>query len=216
MAIWSKKFDDQINTDIPLSTPLDELNLLVIDTETTGFAVGKDDRLIEVGAVPVKGLKVLEKESFQSYVNPVREIPPAITDLTSIRQSDVEDAPDAMEVIEALFEKGKQLETHALAGHYISFDLLVFKHELRRNSLRYQEPPAIDTLDLLSYLVPTWEMKDLAYYASVFETRMYDRHTALGDAMTAAYLFCELCERVKERGITTWGELLALRSSRTP
>ncbi|MBM7579021.1 3'-5' exonuclease [Jeotgalibacillus terrae] len=215
MPIWSKKFDDQIITDIPLSTPLNELNLLVVDTETTGFAVGKDDRLIEVGAVPVSNLKVLEKEAFQSYVNPKRDIPPVITDLTSITAADVESAPDSMEVIELLFKKGRKFQTHALAGHYLSFDLLVLKHELRRNSLRYQEPPAIDTLDLLAYLVPTWEMKDLAYYASVFETRMYDRHTALGDAMTAAYLFCELCERVKDRGITTWGELLALKSSRT-
>jgi len=216
MAIWSKKvFNDQVKSEIPLSTPLEEVNLLVVDTETTGFAVGKDDRLIEVGAVPIIGLEVKEKEIFHSYVNPERNIPASITSLTSIEEKDVINAPDASSVIHQLFEFGNQYEVNGLVGHYVSFDLLVFKHELRRRSYKFQTPATIDTLDLLSYLVPTWEMKDLSYYASVFETRIYERHSAVGDALTAAYLFCELCERAKERGKTTWGEVLELSSSRS-
>lgn len=215
MAIWSKKtFDDRVNSEIPLSTPLDEINLLVIDTETTGFAVGKEDRLIEVGAVPISGLKVLEKEIFHSYVNPSRSIPDEIQSLTSIKEENVRGAPDAYEVIEELFAFGNGYGINGIVGHYISFDLLVFKHELRRAGVKFQQPATIDTLDLLSYLVPTWDMKDLAYYASVFETRMYERHSAVGDALTAAYLFCELCERIKERGKGTWGDVLALSSAR--
>ncbi|WP_227394592.1 3'-5' exonuclease [Jeotgalibacillus aurantiacus] len=214
MAIWDKKFNDRIDQDIPLSTPLSELNLLVVDTETTGFAVGKDDRLIEIGAVPITGLKVQDHETYQTYVDPLRDIPENITALTSISQNDVKHAPKAFEAIESLFSQERNHPFHGLVGHYVAFDMQVFKHELRRSGRKFQEPPFIDTLDLLSFLVPTWEMKDLAYYASVFETRIYDRHSALGDALTTAYLFCELCERVMDRGITTWGELLQLKSSR--
>ncbi|TDL33058.1 3'-5' exonuclease [Jeotgalibacillus sp. S-D1] len=215
MAIWSKKtFQSQINSEIPLSTPLDQINLLVVDTETTGFAVGKDDRLIEVGAVPICNLQVKEKEIFQSYVNPCRDIPEEITSLTSIRNEQVVHAPNALEAIEELFAFGRQFGANGLAGHYISFDLLVLKHELRRADFKFPPPAAIDTLDLLAFLVPTWEMKDLAYYASVFETRMYERHSATGDALTAAYLLCELFQRAKERGRTTWGDVLELSSLR--
>ncbi|PPA69764.1 3'-5' exonuclease [Jeotgalibacillus proteolyticus] len=215
MAIWSRKiFQDHINQDIPLSTPLDHVNLLVVDTETTGFAIGKEDRLIEVGAVPIVGLKVLEKHIFHSHVNPGRTIPSEITALTSIEDSDVTDAPSAQKVIERLFAFGSEHNVNGMAGHYLSFDMLVLKHELRRSSYKFVQPAAVDTLDLLAYLVPTWEMKDLSYYASVFETRMYDRHSAVGDALTAAYLFCELCERIKERGKGTWGDLLELSSLR--
>lgn len=211
MAIWSKRvFQDRINREIPLSTPLDELSFLVVDTETTGFAVGRDDRLIEVGAVPIVGLKVLENNTFQSYVNPKREIPEIITDLTSINNKDVENAPDSLQVIEDLFAFAQEQGAHSIVGHYITFDMQVLKHELRRADIKFQSPPAVDTLDLLSYLVPTWELKDLEYYAVVFETRIFERHSALGDALTTAYLFCELCERVKERGKHTWGDLLAL------
>ncbi|MGD7044611.1 3'-5' exonuclease [Jeotgalibacillus proteolyticus] len=213
--LWSKKlFRHQLKSEIPLSTPLDSLQLLVIDTETTGFAVGKEDRLIEVGAVPVSGLQVLEKNIFHSYVNPERDIPPEITSLTSIKQEDVVHAPSSLEVIDHVFAHAKEYEVNAIAGHYLAFDIQVFKHELRRAALKFQQPPSIDTLDLLAYLVPAWEIKDLSYYAAVFETRMYNRHTAVGDALTAAYLFCELGERLKERGKTTWGDVLELSSSR--
>ena len=51
---------------IPLSTPIDELNFIVFDTETTGFQVATTDRLIEIGAVPVSGLKVNEDDRFQT------------------------------------------------------------------------------------------------------------------------------------------------------
>ncbi|WP_019412781.1 PolC-type DNA polymerase III [Paenisporosarcina sp. TG20] len=211
MALWSKKeFQNRLNSELPLSTPLNDMSFLVVDTETTGFSVGKDDRLIEVGAVPIVGLNVLENKIFQSYVNPKRDIPEIITDLTSISNEDVKHAPDSLQVIEDLFEFAKQLGANSIAGHYITFDMLVFKHELRRADIKFQMPPSIDTLDLLSYLVPNWELKDLEYYAAVFETRIFERHTAVGDALTTAYLFCELCERIKERGKYTWGDLLAL------
>jgi DNA polymerase III subunit epsilon len=46
-----------------------------------------------------------------------------------------------------------------------------------------------------------------------FGTRIYDRHSAIGDAMTTAYLFTELLEQFKDRGHTTWGELIKATDS---
>ena len=66
-----------------LKTPLDELSFTVFDTETTGFAIGANDRLIEIGAVHVENLKVTDKV-FQTFVNPNRLIPPNIIKLTNI------------------------------------------------------------------------------------------------------------------------------------
>ncbi|GAE46674.1 DNA polymerase III epsilon subunit [Mesobacillus boroniphilus JCM 21738] len=78
---------------IPLSTRIDDLTFIVFDTETTGFQVATTDRLIEIGGVPVSGLKVIENARFQTYVNPERQISREIIELTSITDAKVAGAP---------------------------------------------------------------------------------------------------------------------------
>ncbi|WP_371931963.1 hypothetical protein [Mesobacillus subterraneus] len=47
-----------------------------------------------------------------------------------------------------------------------------------------------------------------------FGTRIYDRHSAaVGDALTTAYLFTELLQQFKDRGHSTWGELIKATDS---
>lgn len=193
---------------IPLSTPLEDLTFVVFDTETTGFNVGADDRLIEIGAVTIRGLEVYEDEYFQTYVNPQRTISQEITDLTSITQEKVENAPKAIEAINEFFEFIQMHEAASLVGHYVSFDGLVLKNELKRADRSLKGMYAIDTLDLIGHIAPSYDMRDLERYAMAFGTRIYERHNALGDARTTAYLFAELLRHFKDRGGSTWGELI--------
>ncbi|MFS0635120.1 exonuclease domain-containing protein [Mesobacillus foraminis] len=193
---------------LPLSTELEELSFIVFDTETTGFQVGADDRLLEIGAVSIKGLKVQEEDIFQSYVNPNRQISREIIQLTSITTEKVENAPQATEAIASFFHYVGEREAVCLVGHYVSFDTLVFKHELKRGKQGLRGLCTIDTLDLIGFIAPSYDMRDLERYAMAFGTRIYKRHSALGDALTTAYLFTELLLRTKERGVRTWGELL--------
>lgn len=193
---------------IPLSTPVDDLNFIVFDTETTGFQVATNDRLIEIGAVPIKGLKVLEKEVFQTYVNPKRQISREITELTSISDERVAGAPTALEAITDFLDYVRSWETVCLVGHYVSFDSLVLKSELKRENLILKNIFTIDTLDLIGYIAPSYDMRDLERYSMAFGTRIYDRHSALGDALTTSYLFLELLMQFKDRGNKTWGELI--------
>lgn len=194
--------------DIPLSTPLEHLKFMVVDTETTGFHVSSIDRLIEIGAVPVKGFQVLEERKFQTYVNPKRQISREITELTSISNENVKNAPEALEAIRHFFDQVKDWETVCLVGHYVSFDELVFKNELKKSKLNLKNFYAIDTLDLIGTVAPSYDMRDLERYARIFGTRIYERHSALGDALTTAYLFTELLWQFKLRGNNTWGELI--------
>ncbi len=191
-----------------MDTPIEEITFTVFDTETTGFQLATTDRLIELASVQVKGLEVLEQQKFQTYVNPNRQISREISELTGISENLVEDAPTAYEAIQRFFEHVMKKESSCLVGHYVAFDMLVLKHELRRNKLSLKNQKTIDTLDLIGFLAPSYDMRDLHKYARAFGTRMYDRHTALGDALTTAYLFVELLYQFKERGGKTWGELL--------
>ncbi|WP_404330427.1 PolC-type DNA polymerase III [Mesobacillus maritimus] len=193
---------------MPLSTPIEDLTFIVFDTETTGFNVGADDRLIEIGAVPIRGLKVVEEDIFQTYVNPKRQISQEIIELTSITQEKVERAPEALQAIEDFFYYIKKREAVSLVGHYVSFDSLVFTNELKRAKCSLKGLQTLDTLDLIGYIAPSYDMRDLERYARAFGTRMYERHSAIGDALTTAFLFTELLHLFRIRGGNTWGELI--------
>ncbi|WP_079506378.1 3'-5' exonuclease [Mesobacillus jeotgali] len=198
---------------IPLSTRIDDLTFIVFDTETTGFQVATSDRLIEIGAVPAGGLKVMENDRFQTYVNPERQISREIIELTSITNEKVAGAPTASEAILDFFDYVQSHEAVCLVGHYVGFDHLVLKSELKREKLALKKLFTIDTLDLIGFIAPSYDMRDLERYAMAFGTRIYDRHSAIGDALTTAYLFTELLQQFKDRGCNTWGELIQATDS---
>lgn len=198
---------------IPLSTPLEDLQFVVFDTETTGFQVSTIDRIIEIGAVPVRGLEVCEKDIFQTYVNPNRQISREITELTSISDERVKAAPQALEAMMSFFDYVESREPVCLVGHYVSFDALAMKSEFKREKLALKNFLTIDTLDLIGFIAPSYDMRDLERYAMAFGTRIYERHSAVGDALTTAYLFVELLLQFKDRGYNTWGELIKATDS---
>ncbi|SEB07161.1 DNA polymerase-3 subunit epsilon [Thalassobacillus cyri] len=204
----AKRFHFTLEDEIPLSTRLEDINFQVVDTEATGFHVQKQDRMIEIASVPVRQLVVEEKKVFQTYVNPGTTIPEQIVKLTGIHDGDVESAPVAYHAISDFFQEAEANKATCLIGHHIQFDLTLMKCEISRAGYKFPKPRAVDTLSLLKYLYPTEGRKDLIEYADMLNTKVYERHTALGDALTTAHLFCEAIARIQDRGHRTWGSLL--------
>ncbi|PTL37403.1 DNA polymerase III subunit epsilon [Alkalicoccus saliphilus] len=212
MMFWKKKkMHYQLMQDKPLNTPIRDLSFTVFDTEATGFAVGGRDRMIEIGAVQVENLQVTDR-TFQTYVNPNREIPDRIQKLTGITEEHVANAPEAFEAIESFYEFIERNESDGWVGHYLAFDVTVLKKELLRYKYTFDEPLYIDTLDLIGFLAPSWDMRDLQHYALNFGTKIFERHSAVGDALTTAHLLVELLHYLEDRGKTTLGDLSDITS----
>lgn len=91
---------------------------VVVDLETTGnsWKDGKD-RITQIAAVVVEDGEILE--IFSSFVNPKREIPPFITELTGIDENLVKQAPLFCDVAPMVAEL---LHGAYFVAHNVHFD----------------------------------------------------------------------------------------------
>src|SRR5207302_4529683 len=76
--------------------PLENVEFVVVDTETTGLRPGPD-RVIEVAGVRMRNGEILD--TFQSLVHPERRIPPFIVRFTGISPEMLADAPKARDIM---------------------------------------------------------------------------------------------------------------------
>ncbi len=182
--------------------------IVAFDLETTGLDPQRD-RIIEIGAVKFEGEKILD--TFQTFINPQRAITPEITQLTSITNEMVINAP----LIEEVRDKFADfLGDNPLLGHNIQFDLSF----LRKNKFVLTNEE-IDSFDLAGVLMPTASRYNLGSLVEILhvKTDELQSHRALDDAhMTydiylrflelANKLPLELIREIADQGRgLTWG-----------
>jgi DNA polymerase-3 subunit epsilon len=179
---------------------LNEVDFVVVDTETTGLRAGPD-RVIEVAAMRLRGGNVID--TFQSVVNPGRHLPPFIVKFTGITQEMVEDAPTAKEILPDFFQF---IDDATLVGHNLAFDLNFLTYEARQ--LRLHCPlDGLDTLLLARRFLPGLKRFKLDMVAEYLKIQVNNRHRALGDVEVTAAVFLRILERAQQQGIQTLGHL---------
>ncbi|EJX05709.1 DNA polymerase III PolC [gut metagenome] len=119
---------------------LDEAEFVVFDLETTGLS-NRLDKIIEFGAVKLKEGEILDRK--QMFINPKRQIPLKISELTHIQQSDV----DAAKPIEDVFDELQEFIGDAiLVAHNATFDIGMLNAAARDLGKPEFTNPVIDTL----------------------------------------------------------------------
>lgn len=178
--------------------PLDALEYVVVDTESTGTEVGNDDdAIVQIGAVRIAGGRIVDGDSFSRLVNPGRPILPGATRFHGITDEMVADAPPAETVLAALADYAGDA---VLVGHNIAIDLALMKRAARI------ENPVLDTM-LLS--VGTFEARrdhTLDALADHFNEAVADRHSAPGDADLTARIFIRLLPELDRVGARRFGD----------
>ncbi len=180
---------------------------IVFDTETTGLSA-ENERIIEIGAVRVKNGEIVE--SFDTFVNPNRMISPKITELTSITNEMVADAPteeDALQMFLSFIG-----DANVLVAHNAPFDMGFLNAALKRNGIG-RTFTAIDTVVLARNLYPTLKNHKLDTVAKALKVGDFHHHRASDDADVLGRIFLRMCADIESahpgQTIGAWNHLLA-------
>lgn len=171
--------------------------IVALDLETTGLDSTRDV-IIEIGAVRFDGEEVLDEWS--TFVNPHRKIPGAIVQLTGIKQSDVEDAPDLQSVLPAL---QRFVGNAPVLGHNVPFDLAFLN---RAGVLKDAE--AIDTYDIASAMLPSATSYSLGALAGQLGIELPATHRALDDARVTQAVYMQLWQQAMALPLKTLAEIV--------
>lgn len=190
-------------------TPLEELPLVSLDTETTGLNVTRD-RIVAVGSVRLHGRQLFRSCTFDTLVRPGRSIPVSATAIHRITNAMVAHAPEIGDVWPRLREC---LLGAVVLGHHIAFDLAMLSAAASRHRLPWAEPLALDTARLAAALDPSEGDLDLAAIACRHGITPLGRHTALGDSLMTAELYLRMLPRLLDRGVLTLGDAIRFSGS---
>jgi len=178
---------------------LDEF--VAIDVETTGLKP-RQQRVIEVALIRYKGGR--EVERFESLLNPDREIPIYIANLTTITNAHVEDAPRFHEVADRVLEF---IDTSLLVGHNIAFDISFVNAELERCERARLINERIDTMGIARRFLPSLRKASLDSVARQVGLQPRKIHRAGGDAQLTAEVAIRLVGEAVRQGVTSVDQL---------
>ena len=165
-----------------------ERRVVFLDLETTG-ADARTDRVTEVGLVLVDDGEAVEEWS--TLINPGREIPPGIEDLTGISNAMVAQAPSFSDVALDLAAK---LDGRLLVAHNARFDYAFLRHEFRHAGMPFHSR-VLCTVRLSRQLFPEHHHHNLDALIERFSLPTDGRHRALPDARLVCHLARKLTQQ---------------------
>lgn len=184
---------------------LKDATYVVFDIETTGFSQTYDE-IIEIGAHKVKGGII--SETFSTFINPGRSIPNKITELTSITDEMVKDAPGIVEALNNFMEFSKGA---IWVAHNADFDIGMIHAKLEQNGLPNPKMPGIDTLNLCRALYGDVLSKfNLKAICKFFKVKQEHHHRATDDTRVTAECFLQIINDVLKTGIVNYKDINSL------
>ncbi len=169
-------------------------SFVVFDLETTGFSPTRN-RIIEIGAVKVVDGRISDR--FSTFVNPGVPIPPRITEVTSITDDMVADAP---EITAVLPEFLKFCQGCVLVAHNADFDYRFLCKKGAEQGLD-TEFTVVDTVGVARVLFPHMARYTLDSVAKAMKISLVNHHRAVEDAEATAEIFEKMITLLEKEGI---------------
>jgi DNA polymerase III subunit epsilon len=160
----------------------------IVDIETTG-GYAANHRITEIAIYHHDGMQLTD--SYQTLINPEREIPYYITGLTGITTEMVLDAPTFEEVAQDIF---KNLDGKIFVAHNAHFDYSFLKKEFEQVGINFQSKK-LCTVRLSRKIIPGLRSYSLGSLSESLGIQIPDRHRASGDAAATVKIFDLLLRR---------------------
>ena len=177
----------------------------VVDLETTGTQREDGHHIIQFGCAIIKKMKVDKTYSFM--INPHREIPQSVVNLTGIHNEDVVNEKDfafyAPQII-------KILQDTVFVAHNVDFDLPFLNYELTQHGYDALTNKAIDTVELAKIAFPTLPSYKLSDLTSQLEIKHLNPHKADSDAYGTAILLIKIIKQLENLPQATLNTLSSL------
>lgn len=179
---------------------------IVFDLETTGLKP-LNEEITEIAAVLVRDGQIID--SFQTYVNPNKQIPKEITELTGISNETVKNAPQLKDAIYRFLEF---VGDRYLVAHNAGFDMAFLNTACEKLNI-VRKFTYIDTLEMSRILMPDLNRYKLNILAKALNVGPFEHHRASEDATVLAKIWCKLIEKfIKEYNISNISEINTLLS----
>ena len=162
----------------------------ITDVETTGGKANQH-KITEIAIIKFDGEKIVDE--YKTLINPERNIPQFITQLTGITNEMVAGAPKFYEVAKKIVEF---TEDTVFVAHNVYFDYNIIKREFADLGFVYKKPK-LCTVKLARKFIPGHKSYSLGKVCADLDIPLRGRHRAYGDAAATVELFKLILEKQK-------------------
>lgn len=163
---------------------------ICLDCETTGLEP-KEDRLIEIAVVKFTFEQTLD--TYETLIDPEREIPQVTIDIHHITDDMVKGKPKVKDILPYVL---KMVGKHTIVGHGIGMDIAFIMEEAKRNQIpcSIDKNPVLDTLRMARLYgeSPVNSLESLRMHFNIPEE---GAHRAMSDVIVNIEVFKYLSEK---------------------
>ncbi len=185
---------------------IDEIEITIFDTETTGLEPSSGDRIVEIAGIRFKGDKKIA--AFESLINPGRQISEAAFEVNRITPQMLIGAPKIDVVMPKFmdFIKGS-----CICSYNAAFDLGFLNNELRIIGRQlWEDAVVVDILKMARRLLPGLERYALWFVAQNLGIKVQQQHRAFADVEMTVGVFKKLKEILCSKEIADFGTFSTL------
>ena len=177
---------------------------VVFDFETTGFNAGGADSIIEIGAVKIKDGHITER--YDELINPGKELPKKIVELTNITDDMLKDKDNEENAIKRFIKWFGDLP---MVAHNAKFDVSFLEMAYKKYDLGTFNNTVIDTLELSRTMDSNYARHSLSALVKRYEVPWDEdaHHRGDYDAEGTALVFWKMIKKLDNLNIEKMNEM---------
>jgi DNA polymerase III epsilon subunit-like protein len=198
-ALWDTRKNKSL--DIPITDEKGNLCLdcVVFDTETTGLNIFGDkhkksskplDKIIQIGAIQIKGGKVVTESAYSQLINPEMPIPEKSSDIHGITDEMVKDKPPIEHLLKPFLNDYLNKKNGVIVAYNSKFDITILNNAIRKNNTfssdnlkEKRSHKVLDPFILMQRIHPYLGVRKKLgeQYQFLFRKKMENAHDAFAD-----------------------------------